>query len=35
VVTNGFQKKSQKTPRSEIEYAEQLKKKYFHEKDKT
>ncbi len=35
VVTNGFQKKSQKTPRREIELAEQLKKKYFHEKEKT
>lgn len=35
VVTNGFQKKTQKTPRNEIEFAEQLKKKYFHEKDKT
>lgn len=35
VVANGFQKKSQKTPRSEIKYAEQLKKKYFNEKDKT
>jgi len=35
VVVNRFQKKSQKTPRSEIKYAEQLKKKYFNEKDKT
>jgi len=35
VVTNGFQKKTQKTPRNEIEFAEQLKKKYFHENDKT
>jgi len=30
VFTNGFQKKSQKTPRSEIDVAEQRKKEYEH-----
>lgn len=34
VLVNGFQKKTQKTPRSEIELAEKLKKQYFDEKDK-
>jgi phage-related protein len=32
VVVNGFQKKSQKTPKKEIELAERLKKQYFDEK---
>ncbi len=32
VLLNGFQKKSQKTPRKEIELAERLKKQYFDEK---
>jgi phage-related protein len=32
VLVNGFQKKSQKTPKSEIEQAEKLKKQYFDEK---
>ncbi|MGV8138130.1 MAG: type II toxin-antitoxin system RelE/ParE family toxin [Mangrovibacterium sp.] len=32
VLINGFQKKSQKTPKSEIELAEKLKKEYFDEK---
>ena len=32
ILLNGFQKKSQKTPRSEIELAEKLKKQYFDEK---
>jgi phage-related protein len=32
VLVNGFQKKSQKTPKSEIELAEKLKKQYFDEK---
>ncbi len=32
VVVNGFQKKSQKTPKKEIELAEKLKKQYFDEK---
>ena len=32
ILLNGFQKKSQKTPRSEIELAEKLKKQYFYEK---
>lgn len=32
ILTNGFQKKTQKTPRKEIELAERLKKQYFHEK---
>ncbi len=31
VLVNGFQKKSQKTPRNEIELAERLKKQYFDE----
>jgi phage-related protein len=30
---NGFQKKTQKTPRKEIELAERLKKQYFDEKE--
>jgi phage-related protein len=34
ILINGFQKKSQKTPRKEIELAEKLKKQYFDEKDK-
>ena len=34
VLINGFQKKSQKTPRKEIEMAEKLKKQYFDEKRK-
>lgn len=34
VLVNGFQKKTQKTPKNEIELAEKLKKQYFHEKDK-
>ena len=32
ILLNGFQKKSQKTPKSEIELAEKLKKEYFNEK---
>ena len=32
ILLNGFQKKSQKTPRKEIELAERLKKEYFKEK---
>ena len=31
ILLNGFQKKSQKTPRSELELAEKLKKQYFDE----
>lgn len=31
ILINGFQKKSQKTPKSEIERAEKLKKQYFDE----
>ena len=34
VLVNGFQKKTQKTPKNEIELAERLKKQYFDEKDK-
>ena len=34
ILINGFQKKSQKTPKNEIEKAEKLKKKYFNEKSK-
>ena len=32
VLVNGFHKKSQKTPKKEIELAEKLKKQYFDEK---
>ena len=34
ILINGFQKKSQKTPKKEIEMAEKLKKQYFNEKTK-
>jgi phage-related protein len=34
VLANGFQKKTQKTPKGEIELAEKLKKQYFDGKDK-
>lgn len=34
ILINGFQKKSQKTPKKEIEKAEKLKKQYFDEKDR-
>ena len=34
VVVNGFQKKTQKTPKNEIELAKKIKKEYFNEKDK-
>ena len=33
ILVNGFQKKTQKTPKNEIELAEKLKKQYFDEKD--
>lgn len=33
VLFNGFQKKSQKTPKSEIDKAEKLKKEYFKSKE--
>ena len=33
ILVNGFQKKSQKTPKQEIELAEKLKKQYFDEKE--
>ncbi len=33
ILMNGFQKKTQKTPRKEIELAERLKKQYFDEKE--
>lgn len=32
ILINGFQKKTQKTPKNEIELAEKLKKQYFDEK---
>jgi phage-related protein len=32
ILINGFQKKTQKTPKSEIELAEKLKQQYFDEK---
>ena len=31
ILLNGFQKKSQKTPKNELEIAEKLKKQYFDE----
>jgi phage-related protein len=34
ILLNGFQKKTQKTPKNEIELAEKLKKEYFDEKGK-
>ena len=34
VLLNGFQKKSQKTPRNEIELAKKLKHKYYEDKEK-
>ena len=34
ILVNGFIKKTQKTPKQELEIAEQLKKQYFHEKRK-
>jgi len=34
VVLNGFQKKSQKTPKNEIERALRLQKQYYNEKEK-
>ena len=34
ILLNGFKKKSQKTPKNELELAERLKKQYFNEKDK-
>lgn len=34
ILINGFQKKSQKTPKKEIEEAEKLKKQYFDEKNR-
>lgn len=34
VLFNGFQKKTQKTPKTEIELAEKLKNEYFAQKDK-
>jgi phage-related protein len=33
ILVNGFQKKSEKTPKNEIELAEKLKKQYFNEKE--
>ncbi len=34
ILFNGFQKKTQKTPKQEIELAEKLKKEYFEHKNK-
>jgi len=34
VLFNGFQKKTQKTPKNEIQLAEKLKKQYFDEKNR-
>lgn len=33
IIANAFQKKSQKTPKNEIELAKKIKKQYFHEKE--
>lgn len=35
VLFNGFQKKTQKTPKNELELAEKLKKDYFNQKKST
>ena len=32
VLTNGFQKKTDKTPRQELDRAEQIQREYYHEK---
>ena len=34
ILLNGFQKKSDKTPKNEIEMAEKLRQQYYHEKKK-
>ena len=34
ILMNGFQKKSDKTPKNEIELATKLKKQYFNEKER-
>jgi phage-related protein len=34
VIMNGFQKKTNKTPKNEIIKAEKIRKEYFHEKEK-
>lgn len=34
ILLNRFQKKTQKTPKNELQLAEELKKQYFNEKDK-
>ena len=34
ILLNGFQKKSEKTPRQEIERAERLKKQYYEDQEK-
>ena len=34
ILLNGFQKKSQKTPRNEIDLANKLKRKYYEDKEK-
>ena len=34
ILINGFQKKSQKTPKKEIEKANRIRKEYFNEKDR-
>lgn len=34
ILVNGFHKKTEKTPKNEIEMAEKLKKQYFDEKEK-
>ena len=34
ILVNGFQKKTRKTPKEEIQLAEKLKKQYFDEKEK-
>lgn len=35
ILINGFHKKTDKTPRSEIMRAQRLRKKYYHEKEET
>ncbi len=34
IVANAFQKKTQKTPKNELELAKKIKKEYFNEKSK-
>lgn len=35
ILLNSFQKKSQKTPKNELEQAKKLREEYYHEKEKS